>query len=470
MRELKDVTIICVDTKNYGNAMYALHQCLRHVKPARCVYLTDTEFASDGIEVVSIPAINSKREYSEFVIKELYKYFDTKFCLLVQWDGYILNGDVWTDDFLNFDYIGASWIYDSERTVGNGGFSLRSHKLCKILGEDNLIDVLHPEDQSICIVYKFYLEEKYGIRFAPEELADIFAFETKTPVNPTFGFHNFFHKPFQETIMFTRTGAMGDVIAIEPLMHYFYKKGYRVVLNTLPQFQNLFVQHYFKVHRPEELDGRIKYKEVNLDMIYEVKPKQLHLKSYYEAAGVPESEMELVKPTLSLAFDPKQNKLFPKYAVIHYDKRQPGRNIQRVDWNHICVFLKVQGYVIIQIGYGEREVIPDAIQMSTPTEPFLMWVIGGADLFIGADSGPSNIAVAMDTPAIIFFGNVNSDYIHPDKKNITVIEVKDACDTPKCWHEVIGCEGQKCVIDEAKPPCVQFETDDILNAINKIIC
>jgi len=472
-RKLKDITIICVDTKNYGQALYALQQCLKHVTPAKCLFLTDTDFKSEGVEIVKIPKINGKRGYSEFIIKELGKYFETSHCLLVQWDGYLINPNAWTDEFLKWDYIGASWIYDSERTVGNGGFSLRTKKLCDILVKDDFIDVLHPEDQSICILYKFYLEEKYEIRFAPEELADQFSYETKTPVVPTLGFHNFFHQPFQDTIMLTRKGAGGDIVALEPIMHYYFKKGYRVVLNTLPQFFNLFVQHYFKVHHPQELDGRITYREVDLNMVYETKPKQLHLKSYYEACGVPEAEMELVNPKLTLAFNPKdvQNKLFKKYAVIHYDRRpQGGRNIHGVEWSAIVWKLEDEGYTVVQIGMGDREPIKEAIQMNTPSEPFLMWVIGGADLFIGCDSGPANIAVAMGVQTIVMFGNVNPEYIYPEPKKVTIIHNHDKkpCELKYCWHETSGTTGTNCYINEASPPCIQFETQDILDAINKL--
>ena len=58
--------------------------------------------------------------YSEFVIRELHKYVDTSHCLLVQWDGYVLNPKSWLPQFLDYDYIGAPW---NGNVVGNGGFS-----------------------------------------------------------------------------------------------------------------------------------------------------------------------------------------------------------------------------------------------------------------------------------------------------------------------------------------------------------
>ena len=37
------------------------------------------------------------------------------------------------------------------------------------------------------------------------------------------------------------------------------------------------------------------YKEINLDLAYEIFPKQLHLKSYYQLCGIPEEEWEIRK-------------------------------------------------------------------------------------------------------------------------------------------------------------------------------
>jgi hypothetical protein len=65
-----------------------------------------------------------------FVLHELHHYIDSDFVLLVEWDGYIINPTAWTNEFLNFDYIGAVWGHHKDGfRVGNGGFSLRSRKL-----------------------------------------------------------------------------------------------------------------------------------------------------------------------------------------------------------------------------------------------------------------------------------------------------------------------------------------------------
>lgn len=477
MKYLKNVCLICCDTYNYGSAVSAIKKSLEQIQFERVFFLTDIPIKVEGIEVVQIPTIRSKREYSEFIIKELYKYIPTDYFCLIQADGYIIDGDQWDDRYFGYDYIGASWIFDSDRQVGNGGSSFRSKKLHKILAEDNLIDVLHPEDHSICIVYKFYLEEKYGIKFAPVELADKYSYELKCPVAPTFSFHGNFHPKFQPTVVIRRLAAMGDLIQTEPVMRYFHDKGYRVVLDTLPQFHLLFINHYFKVHKLDEIDRRLleTARVINLDMSYESNPKQLHLKTYFEYAGVPEEDYRdyIKNPQLNLGFPlNKDTKIFAKYVVIHTDNReQPSRNIYGVDWEEVVYHLQDKGYTTIQIGKDDTAIINNATRINCTNENFLSYVVGGADLMVGIDSGISHIAAGFKVPSVILSGSVDLRYIHPDMSNMIWIHNhhgNGVCQQKFCWHSEITTVGVECYVDKKMPPCVQFKTEQVIKAIDEI--
>jgi len=477
MRKLENTSLICVDCFSYGSAVAAIKKSMEQISFEKVLFLTDIPLKIEGVEVIQIPTIDSKRSYSEFIIKQLYQYIPTDYFCIIQADGYIIDGSQWDDRYYDYDYIGASWIFDSDRQVGNGGSSFRTTRLHKILAEDTLIDVLHPEDQSICIVYKFYLEEKYGIKFAPVELADKYSYELKCPVAPTFSFHGNFHPKYMPTVVVRRWNAMGDVVMVEPVLRYFHDKGYRVVLDTLPQFHLLFLNHYFKVHKLQEIDQRLlaNAKFVNLDMSYESNPTQLHLKSYFEYAGVSEEDYlpYLKTPKLSVGFAlTKQTKLFTKYAILHVDNRpQGGRNIYGVDWKEVVNYLTLGGYTVIQLGKDDTAIIPNAIRLNCTNENFLCYAVGGADLFVGIDSGISHIAAAFGVPCVIMFGSVDPNVIHPDSTNKIFLHNHDkkVCDNPYCWGSVIGTEGVKCYLDETKPPCAIFTTQKVYEAINKII-
>ncbi len=189
--ELDDVSLVCVETRRVGLAVFALQQCLRKARFKECLLLSPhAPVLPQGILHVPIADITSVAAYSDFVIRDLPRYFTGRHVLIAQWDGFILDADCWDPRFLDNDYIGAPWP-DAARTVGNGGFSLRSRRLWDALRDIDPVTT-HPEDACICIELRQPLEAR-GIRFAPSELAGTFAWEAPEPAQPTFGFHGFFN-------------------------------------------------------------------------------------------------------------------------------------------------------------------------------------------------------------------------------------------------------------------------------------
>jgi tetratricopeptide (TPR) repeat protein len=183
-------TLACVDCRNHELAIVALRRSMAQCRFERVRFFTDRPFALPGIETVVIPDIGSIGDYSRFMVKELADRIETDFALVVQYDGYVLNGRRWRAEFLEHDYIGAPW---SRGGVGNGGFSLRSRKLMQALRDPRIAELV-PEDVAICETYRGLLESEYGIRFAPVALAAQFSFETLPPPGPTLGFHGIAHQ------------------------------------------------------------------------------------------------------------------------------------------------------------------------------------------------------------------------------------------------------------------------------------
>ena len=135
--------------------------------------------------------MSSTQDYSEVLLRGIRSHVSGSHVLIVQWDGFILNANQWDRCFLDYDYIGAVWPQYSRNQVGNGGFSLRSVRLLDALQDERIV-ISHPEDLCICDRNRLLLENEFGMKFAPIEIADRFSVE-RGPWHPSFGFHGFFN-------------------------------------------------------------------------------------------------------------------------------------------------------------------------------------------------------------------------------------------------------------------------------------
>jgi len=192
---LDDVTLVAVDCLNPELSVKAILRSQSFCDFNRTLFFTDINLANDSFETILIAKIKSTNEYSKFILKNLNKYIETKFLLIIQWDGYILNAKAWKNDFRKFDYIGAKWSWFNDgHNIGNGGFSFRTKKLLEITSSNEFVYFENePEDLQICRTNRQMLASKYGINFADEKNADYFSYERSIPNLPTFGFHGFFN-------------------------------------------------------------------------------------------------------------------------------------------------------------------------------------------------------------------------------------------------------------------------------------
>lgn len=208
MINLPDVTILSLDcTNRINNTIKSIEKScekisfggvkiLSHIKPS---------FLPEGMTFEKTPYIDNLDLYSYYMFFELANHFSTKYVLTVQDHGYIINPELWDYAWLNYDYIGAPWVYHpflyicketgEHVRVGNGGFSLRSKKICeapKKYGMQLLSQMNgYNEDINICIYHRKQMLD-LGMQYAPIDVARIFSYETSVPENygiKTFGYH-----------------------------------------------------------------------------------------------------------------------------------------------------------------------------------------------------------------------------------------------------------------------------------------
>lgn len=204
MLNLNNVTLVAVACNEFKQIYRAIDISTRNIAFKKVKFISNEKIDINGVDFIEINKLD-KNGYNEFIVKELYKYIDTDYALLIQWDGFVLNKDAWTDEFFKYDYIGAPWWLNDEFNVGNGGFSLRSKKILEFvhnltpLAPRNYVELaggkadnFTPEDAIICRYYGKFLRD-CGFTFAPESLASKFSIEGNPKWgwswNGQFGFH-----------------------------------------------------------------------------------------------------------------------------------------------------------------------------------------------------------------------------------------------------------------------------------------
>lgn len=169
MLKLPQVTLIGIDTRPEGLER-AAKICQKGIT------FGDVKIITDGRFTRSKDPKQIKEDYSRFCFLEMAKYVKTSHALVFQSDGYVQNPNAWEDSWLQYDYIGATWNFKDGLNNGNGGFSLRSKKLLDILARVEL-DNYHPEDCVISRKIRQWLEKRFNIKFAPEEVCNKFSIE-----------------------------------------------------------------------------------------------------------------------------------------------------------------------------------------------------------------------------------------------------------------------------------------------------
>ena len=213
--DLTDITLIsvCGNEKFLIGIIKAAQYCVKHTDFKSVKILSNIIVNAPNIEIIKIPPLNQE-QYTNFCLYELDKYIDTEFCLTFQGDGFIINPQLWDNNFLNYDYIGAPWVDQTINRVGNGGFSLRSQKFmhsAKTLEYNSKIQfqphvpagkLVTPEDWFVCC-YHYSTMTKLGVKFADFDTAYKFSVEHPSPYKKydrhnlvtynSFGFHGSFN-------------------------------------------------------------------------------------------------------------------------------------------------------------------------------------------------------------------------------------------------------------------------------------
>lgn len=226
MGNFQNITVVSIDGRpgECLGAQYAIHKSARELVGAKQLLISAEKPKTllNGICHQKIQPLNYF-EYTIFVLYSLYQFIDTEYALIVQEDGWVLNGRNWRKNFFDYDYLGApihlarvkhqdrieyldgfQWTQMIGRAgieiqfVQNGGFSLRSKKFLEAFTKFKLpyelptpniyVDELGvgrfdwgraaPQNEDVyCCIDKRVELENLGIRFAPLDVCKYFSYE-----------------------------------------------------------------------------------------------------------------------------------------------------------------------------------------------------------------------------------------------------------------------------------------------------
>lgn len=235
MLKLPDVTLVMVETMVHDLAAVALDDALERVHFGGAIVYTDRpetfgDFTAihagvPEVRVIKVPNWPDKLKAEAFYYMEAQQAITTSHALMYQWDAGVRDVKCWDPAFLAYDYIGApwpgkrggQWTPKPGFTVGNGGFTLMSKRLCDyVFAHRAALQIQTDMDMS----YRAREElERNGMKWAPEDVAYRFAFEHGDDTQrhtPSFGYHDVFNwhlaLPREEVIRRARMMLANDYV------------------------------------------------------------------------------------------------------------------------------------------------------------------------------------------------------------------------------------------------------------------
>jgi hypothetical protein len=204
--DLQNITAVCMqghgpDWGEYRNMMIRVKKSLTYMVKYfnfhKIIFISYEDPQIEGVRFIHTEPI-SYFDYNKWCLHNLKEYVTTDFGLLFQDDGFPLNPEMWSDEFMDYDYVGAPLPIDTNllhnpiERIGGGGFTLRSKKLLNLTSEWKDFDWTINEDTYISFINRNELIEN-GLRICPHNIARHFVIQNAIDDNHTlfntFGYH-----------------------------------------------------------------------------------------------------------------------------------------------------------------------------------------------------------------------------------------------------------------------------------------
>ena len=194
--QLPNVTLTAVTSVKVKETIKAMEYSMRNIDFGDVVLITHRKpfFLPKTIRYMHTQKMTNIDDFNHKMVYDIGDYIETDYMLLVHYDGFVVNTDMWRDEFLDYDYIGSPWplphddfsyrdINGEICRVGNS-VSIRSKRLLDFPKKANIPweadhGFFH-EDGFLCVKNK-HLVEQAGMKIAPLEVAKYFGHENMIP-------------------------------------------------------------------------------------------------------------------------------------------------------------------------------------------------------------------------------------------------------------------------------------------------
>ena len=97
-----NITIICIDGVDPNQGLKALKYSMKHITFAKSIIMSHIkpDNVPDNVVFEQIEPLTHD-SYSPFVLSNLSSYVDTEYCLLINDDGFVINPELWDENFLS---------------------------------------------------------------------------------------------------------------------------------------------------------------------------------------------------------------------------------------------------------------------------------------------------------------------------------------------------------------------------------
>jgi hypothetical protein len=157
---LPDVTLVMIDGTCRDLARLSLQDSMAQVDCAEVLVCSPEDIDVAGTHWIRVPSWSDRLGPSAFIWYDLPNLVKTDWMLLTSWDAWVIDASLWSNEFLDYDYVGAPWWYNDGFNVGHG--LLRSRRLLQFLTDNKeTFPLAHPEDDLLSRRYRPALEQ-YG--------------------------------------------------------------------------------------------------------------------------------------------------------------------------------------------------------------------------------------------------------------------------------------------------------------------